>query len=129
MESFAAEVHPRQIPTERRRGVRRHCGHQLRRGMVPIELLTTRDQTQHLVEGAETRATSAAIAIGTLQLNRPSHRLDRAPDVRLHLEVPCTPWTRDRGALTFPGMSLLNNRLGDAPGEWLASVPYRRGSL
>src|SRR5262249_38061504 len=64
-----------------------------------------------------------------LQLHRPHHRLDRAPDVLLHLEDPRTPRTAGLLALAFTLVGILDDRLGDPPGELLTQVPHRGGHL
>ncbi|MBM3223046.1 MAG: hypothetical protein FJZ47_04485 [Candidatus Tectomicrobia bacterium] len=129
MHPLAPDVQPRQITQEPLGGVIRHFGDQLRRGVPHVELLTPWHQPQHVIEGVETLATSAAIEVGALQLNRPHHRLDRAPDVRLHREPPRTLRAAGLLALAFPRVGMRHDRLRDAPSELLAQVPHGGGHL
>src|SRR5262245_13437550 len=124
---FAPAVHPRQISKERLGRVIRHFGDQLHHGVLHVELFTPCHQTQRVIERVEPYTTSAAIEVGSLQRNRPHHRLDRAPDVLLHLEHPRTPRAVGLRALAFTFVDMRHNHLCDAPGELLAQVPHGCG--
>ena len=67
--------------------------------------------------------------LGSLQLKRPPHRLDRAPDVLVRLEHTRTPRTAGLLALAFTRVGILDDRLGDAPGEGLTHPPHGVASL
>src|SRR5262249_16626014 len=109
--SFAPKRHARQIVNERLGRVIGDFGDQIYRGLVHIELFASRHQTQGVVKGVETRTTSAATEIGALQLHRPHHRLDRAPDLILRLEHTRTPRTAGLLALAFTLVGILDDRL------------------
>src|SRR5262249_53084889 len=117
---FAPEGHPRQRTKKRLGSVIRHFGHQLRRSVLHVELLTPCHQPQRVVEGVHALPTHSTIKIRPLQLDGPDHGFDGAADAVSNPQYPMTPRTGGLLPVVFTAADMRHDRLSDAPGELLA---------
>src|SRR3954469_24468404 len=127
--ALTAHRHPTETAKQCRSCVIRDFGHQVRRGLLHVELKSIRAQAQYLIEGGHPTATGPTIEIRPLKLHRPHHGFDGAAHGLAGLQHPITLWTENLLAIVFPTVDMRNDRLSDAPGELLAQVPHRGGHL
>jgi hypothetical protein len=120
MHALAADRQATEMAKQRRGRLIRQFGRQVHRCLLHVKLHAPRTQPQNLVERITPTMTVMTIKIRAAHLDIPDHGLGSARHRQACPQEALTRCTPQGLSTLFFGVSVLDNRLGHACGEFLA---------